>query len=157
VIAIIGCGNLNRQDDGVGPEVIRALKERGLEGPRVKLLDAGTDGMSVMFAARNCTALVVVDAARMEAEPGSIYEVPGAELERPYVPGLNLHDFRWNDALHAGRKIFREAFPRDVMVLLVGAHQFGFGIGLSDAVRSAVGNVTQRIEILIAQHLAKDR
>ncbi|TIU76370.1 MAG: hydrogenase maturation protease, partial [Mesorhizobium sp.] len=58
MIIVIGCGNLNRQDDGVGVEVIRALRQRDLEGPEVKLLDAGTDGMSVMFAARGCTTLI---------------------------------------------------------------------------------------------------
>ena len=156
MIAVIGCGNLNRQDDGFGPEVIRTLKRRGLEGPWVKLLDAGTDGMSVMFTARGCKALIVIDAARSGAEPGAVYEVPGAELERPYVPGFNLHDFRWDDALHAGRRIFREVFPKDVTVLLVEAGELGFGVGLSDAVRAAVEKVAQRVEVLVTQYLAKE-
>lgn len=151
MIAVIGCGNLVREDDGAGPEVIRALRGLGIEAPDVKLLDAGTDGMSVMFAARGCTRLVVIDAATTGAAPGAIYEVPGREVERAYSAGLNLHDFRWDAALHAGRQIFRDAFPAEVIVFLIEAEKLGFGIGLSRPVRDAVATVAGRIADLIAE------
>ncbi|PWJ93836.1 MULTISPECIES: hydrogenase maturation protease [Mesorhizobium] len=154
MIIVIGCGNLNRQDDGVGIEVIRALRHRNLEGPDVKLLDAGTDGMSVMFAARGCTSLIVVDASKTGVTPGAIHEVPGTVLERPYVPGLNLHDFRWDAALYAGRQIFREEFPTDVTVFLIEAAELGFGIGLSHDVAASAEQVSRRIEVLIGAMLA---
>ncbi|RUU10382.1 hydrogenase maturation protease [Mesorhizobium sp. M7A.T.Ca.TU.009.01.3.2] len=154
MIIVIGCGNLNRRDDGVGVEVIRALRQRNLEGPDVKLLDAGTDGMSVMFAARGCTSLIVVDASKTGVTPGAIHEVPGAVLERPYVPGLNLHDFRWEAALYAGRQIFREEFPKDVTVFLIEAAELGFGIGLSHDVAASAEQVSRRVEALISERLA---
>lgn len=154
MIAVVGCGNTNRRDDGAGPEVVRALRARGLESDRVKLLDAGADGMAVMFAARGCATLIVVDAANNGAESGAIFEVPGGEVERAYAPGLNLHDFRWDAALHAGRRIFREAFPTDVTVLLIAAQDFGFGLGLSDPVARAARQVVDRIEALVAERLA---
>jgi hydrogenase maturation protease len=150
MIAVIGCGNPAREDDGAGPEVIRVLRRLGVEAPGVKLLDAGTDGMAVMFAARGCTSLIVVDAARTGEEPGAVYEVPGSEMERAYSAGLNLHDFRWDAALHAGRKIFRDAFPADVTVFLIGAERLGYGIGLSRPVAAAVATVSARIAGLIA-------
>lgn len=155
MIIVIGCGNLNRRDDGVGVEVIRALRQRDLEGPDVKLLDAGTDGMSVMFAARGCTSLIVVDASKAGVTPGAIHEVPGTVLERPYVPGLNLHDFRWDAALYAGRQIFRDEFPKDVTVFLIEAADLGFGIGLSNDVSSSAQQVSRRVEVLISERLAK--
>lgn len=154
MIAVIGCGNLNRQDDGVGPEVIHRLRETGLASVKVKLFDAGTDGMSVMFAARGCASLIIVDAVTTGAAPGAIYEVPGAELERPHMPSLNLHDFRWDAALHAGRRIFRDAFPEDVTVFLIQAEGLDFGIGLSDAVAAAAQTVSRRIEALIDERVA---
>ena len=108
MIAVIGCGNLNRSDDGVGPEVIANLRSRGLEAYGARLFDAGTDGMAAMFAARGCCTLIIVDASRSGSDPGAIFEVPGEELEQRYQPSLNLHDFRWDHALFAGKKIFRE-------------------------------------------------
>jgi hydrogenase maturation protease len=147
MIAVIGCGNTNRSDDGAGPCVIRALRERGGLGPpdAVRLLDAGTDGIAVMFAARGCSALIVVDACRPLGEPGAIYEVPGEELERSYQPSMNLHDFRWNHALYAGRQIWRAEFPSDVTVYLVGAESLDLGLALTPAVERAATALVEKI------------
>lgn len=151
MIAVIGCGNPNRLDDGAGIEVLHRLQARGLgcDSQGVRLLAAGTDGMATMFAARGCRTLIIVDACRSGSEPGAVFEVPGDELEQRYQPSLNLHDFRWDHALFAGKKIFREEFPSDVVVLLIEVHSTGLGIGLSDPVSSAVANVTDRVEALI--------
>lgn len=156
MIAVIGCGNRNRRDDGAGPEVLRLLAERGagMHGEHVRLLDAGTDGMAVMFAARGCGTLIVVDACRSGAEPGAVFEVPGALLEQRHQGSLTLHDFRWDHALYAGRAIYREDFPSDVMVLLIEAAETGLGIGLSPAVADAVQKVAMRIGELVMKRLA---
>ena len=154
MIAVIGCGNLNRSDDGAGPEVIASLRLRGLEAYGAKLFDAGTDGMAAMFAARGCRTLIVIDASKSGSEPGAIFEVPGSELEQSYQPSLNLHDFRWDHALFAGKKIFRENFPSDVVVLLIEAQTTDFGIGLSAVVSAAVAKVADRIVGLIQERAA---
>ena len=148
MITIIGCGNANRSDDAAGIEVVRALKNHGRLAGRsdVQVLDAGTDGMAVMFAARGCRTLLVIDSARTGAEPGAIFEVPGSELERAPTGALNLHDFRWDNALFAGRKMFGDAFPTDVSVYLIEAKSIGFGLGLSPEVARAVATVTAKIE-----------
>jgi hydrogenase maturation protease len=149
MIVVIGCGNPNRSDDGVGPEVVRTLRARGIARDDVRLLDAGTDGMAVIFAARGCRTLLIIDACRSGSEPGAVFEVPGAELEQQYQPSLNLHDFRWDHALHAGRMLLREDFPTDVTVLLVEAESIDFGVGLSPAVSAAASKVVDRVEALI--------
>ena len=157
MIAVIGCGNLNRRDDGAGPEVLRALKASplGAKEPEVRLLDAGTDGMAVMFAARGCRSLIVVDACRSGSEPGAVFEVPGTELQQAYEPSLNLHDFRWDHALHAGRAIYGADFPDDVVVLLIEADNINYGLELSPQVTEAVGKVAMRIEKLVEERLSR--
>lgn len=149
MIVVIGCGNPNRSDDGVGPEVVRALRARGVASDDVRLLDAGTDGMAVVFAARGCRTLIIVDACRSGSETGAVFEVPGTDLEQQYRPSLNLHDFRWDHALHAGRMLLRDDFPTDVTVLLIEAENVDFGIGLSSAVSDAAAKVVDRVEALI--------
>jgi hydrogenase maturation protease len=155
VIAVIGCGNPNRLDDGAGIEVLQRLQARGIGGDaqRVRLLPAGTDGMATMFAARGCRSLIVVDACRSGSDPGAVFEMPGNELAQRYQPSLNLHDFRWDHALYAGRQIFRQQFPSDVVVLLIEVQTIEFGIGLSEPVSSAVAKVTDRVEGLIRSRL----
>jgi hydrogenase maturation protease len=149
MIVVVGCGNSNRSDDGVGPRIVSTLRSREVEGHGVRLIDAGTDGMATMFAARGARSLIIVDACRTQSTPGSIFEVPGNELEQGYTPALTMHDFRWDHALFVGRKIFRDAFPTDVVVLLIEAGTVEFGIGLSPAVSLAADVVTERIERLI--------
>jgi hydrogenase maturation protease len=148
-VAIVGCGNPTRGDDGVGPHVVRALAGRGVAREGVRLLDAGTDGMAVMYAARGCRSLIVVDAARSGAEPGAIFEVPGAELDDRPPPALSVHEFRWDHALYAARRIYGEEFPREVTVFLVEAKSTDFGLELSAPVAAAAAKVAERIERLL--------
>jgi hydrogenase maturation protease len=151
MIAVIGCGNPNRRDDGVGPDVIARLRARcaAAPPPDVAFLDAGTDGMSVMFAAKGCRSLILIDACRSGAAPGSIFQVPGASLAQAHDRSFSLHDFRWDHALFAGRKIFGAEFPSDVAVILVEAENTGFGIGLSLPVLTAAGRAVELVAAML--------
>ncbi len=153
-VAVIGCGNPNRSDDGVGCEVVRVLRSRAIyDEAQVHLLDAGTDGMGVMFAARGCRSLIVIDACRTGAPDGAIFEVPGAELEARHQPTLTLHDFRWDHALFAGRWMFGDSFPARVTVFLIEAATLELGIGLSPSVAQAARSVASRVDALVKAQL----
>lgn len=152
MIAVIGCGNANRTDDAAGLEVIRMLRASATicARPDVKLLDAGTDGMAVMFAARGCTSLIIIDCCTTGAEPGSTFEVPGAELASPHQPSLNLHDFRWDHAIYAGRQIYRDDFPTDVTAYLIEGESTALGCGLTVLIEGAAQKTVRMIEAKIA-------
>ena len=156
MLTIVGCGNLIRGDDGVGVVVARRLME--YVGRRkmadVGVFDAGTAGLEVMFRARGATRLVVVDASRSGSEPGAIYRVPGEELARDYAPTFSLHDFRWDHALHAGRKIYGANFPTDITVFLIEVQKMDLGCELSEPVRHAADRVISDIEVMIESHVA---
>ncbi len=154
MLTVIGCGNLNRSDDGVGVIVAQELMQRNLASPRedVCIFDAGTDGMGVMFQARGCESLIIIDASNSGSEAGAIFEVPGVELEGKPPDSFNLHDFRWDHALYAGRQIFKDDFPKQVSVYLIEGQSFDLGLELSPAVQSAVSEVVSKIEARIADY-----
>jgi hydrogenase maturation protease len=156
VIAVIGCGNPNRCDDGVGGEVLRLLASRSLADDRshVKLLDAGTTGIAVLFAARGCRRLIVVDACRTGADPGAIFEVPGEELDDGDGPPLATHEFRWAHAIAAGRRVFRDDFPAEVTVFLIEAESVDYGVGLGPRAAAAAAQVADRIAALLTAYPA---
>ncbi len=156
MLAVIGCGNTNREDDGVGVVVAQRLADRLRQHPvpGVRAFDCCTGGMEVMFAARGADALVVVDACRSGGEPGATFEVPGALLESLPEPSFSLHDFRWQHALAAGRKIFRDDFPSEVRVRLVEVERTGFGLELSDPVRAAAERLHEELLALVAERTA---
>jgi hydrogenase maturation protease len=138
----------NRSDDGVGVVVAQTLLTRLKANPRpyVRVFDAGTGGIEVMFQARGCRKLIIIDASRTGAEPGALFRVPGSELTTQHEPTYSLHDFRWDHALAAGRKIFPDQFPRDVTVYLIEAASLDLGLELSAPVRAAAERVLSDLQ-----------
>ncbi|BBP04275.1 hypothetical protein TPL01_20330 [Sulfuriferula plumbiphila] len=157
MLTIIGCGNLNRSDDGVGVIVARRLMDwinaRGISD--VPVFDAGTAGMDVMFRARGAKKLILIDACRSGSEAGAVFQVPGAELAQGHDPGYSLHDFRWDHALYAGRRIFGADFPTDVTVFLIEAAELGLGLELSEPVQRAADQVVDDIKAIIERHAVR--
>lgn len=157
MLVVIGCGNTNRRDDGVGVVVAQRLLAAGLRHTgRVEIFDAGTSGMDIMFKARGADKLVIVDACASGSEPGAVFEVPGSDLANRPAPSYTLHDFRWDHALYAGRQIFSDDFPCDVRVFLVEAADLGFGLDLSPPVARAAAIVEERIAALISAYVATE-
>jgi hydrogenase maturation protease len=158
MLAIIGCGNPNRQDDGFGSAVIARLKklDEQKHWAGVTLLDAGCDGAAVMYAARGASALIVVDANKSGSEPGAIYKVPANELAHAYETGFCVHDFRWDHALHVARNLDKADFPDDVLVLLVEEDKFGPGLELTPCVAAALEPVVARIVARIEASCASE-
>jgi hydrogenase maturation protease len=154
VLTIIGCGNSNRTDDGAGVAVAQALQELLRASPRtdVKVFDAGTGGIDVMFQARGSQRLIIIDASKTGSEPGTIYEVPGEELIADREASYSLHDFRWDHALYAGRRIFKDDFPTDVTVYLIESQSLELGLELSDVVSDAVTTLVSRLSQTIDEY-----
>ena len=128
MVVIIGCGNLNRKDDGVGIVVAQRLQSHFRENPipEVRVYDAGTGGMEIMFQARHASSLILIDASVSGTEPGTIFKLPGSEVANRPPPSYSLHSFRWDHALYAGQKIFGDSFPDEVTVYLVEGRQKGY-------------------------------
>ncbi|MBW0116775.1 hydrogenase maturation protease [Pseudonocardia sp. KRD-169] len=143
---MVGCGNLLRGDDGVGPILVRHLWERGVpDGAR--LVDGGTAGMDVAFQMRGAGRVVIVDASATGAEPGTLYRVPGAELETlPPLSGLHTHSFRWDHAIAFARWALAEACPDDITVFLVEAASVEMGADLTEPVVAGMEQVIALIE-----------
>jgi hydrogenase maturation protease len=145
MLTIIGCGNPNRSDDGAGVVVVQRLLAELADEPAqaVRIFDAGTNGMEVMFKARGSSELVLVDASTSDAEAGSICELPGERLENVPDPGHGSHGFRWDHALYAGKRIYGREFPERVTVYLIESQSLELGVGLSAPVERAVKQVVE--------------
>ncbi|ACK70251.1 hydrogenase maturation protease [Gloeothece citriformis PCC 7424] len=151
MLTIIGCGNLNRSDDAVGVIIVQRLQQFLKENSyqNIRAYDCGTGGMEVMFQARGSTELIIVDACSTGSEPGAIFKVPGSELEALPEPSYSLHDFRWDHALGAGRKIFKDDFPQTVTVFLIEAECLDLGLELSPKVKRAAEEVLGMLQDII--------
>ena len=151
MLCVIGCGNSTRTDDGVGVYVAQTLRKALQCNPRsdVRVFDAGTGGMDVMFQARAARRLIIIDAAVSGSPAGAIFRVPGEALASEPEAGYSLHDFRWQHALTAGRKIFAADFPSEVTVYLIEAASLAFGLELSAPVLASANRVVEEVQAII--------
>jgi hydrogenase maturation protease len=142
---VIGCGNLLRGDDAVGPVLVRRLLDRGLpDGTEVA--DGGTSGMDVAFRMRGAGRVIIVDAATTGGTPGALYRLLGSDVEQlPDLSTLNLHSFRWDHALAFARWLLKDEYPSDVVVYLIEAESLEFGAPLSDSVAAAMDRLVDRL------------
>ncbi len=137
-VLVIGCGNLLRGDDAAGPMLVRRMWDRGLPDG-VRCVDGGTGGMDVVFQMRGVRQVILVDACSSGSEPGTLFEVPGHEVENiAPLTGINLHAFRWDHAIAFGRWLLKDDYPENVTAYLIEGERYEIGEGLSPAVDKAV-------------------
>ncbi len=158
-ILVVGVGNPDRGDDGVGPMVARRLRECAL--PEAVIMERSGDALALMEDWAGHEAVVLVDAA---AAPGGVPgrgTVPGRVhrvdlLEDALPPGLSLsstHALGVAEAVGLARALGR--LPGSLIAYAVEGETFAPGAGLSPAVAAAVDEVIARVADEISL-LAKD-
>lgn len=95
---VIGIGNNLMGDDGAGIHAIERLRGRALPD-HVELIDGGTLSFTLLEQVENADFLVIVDAAELDAEPGTVQVFMNDEMDeflatsrRPSVHEVNLLD-----------------------------------------------------------------
>ena len=89
---VLGIGNVLLGDDGVGVRVVTELArlvEAGLVTlpTDARLVDGGTLGRDLLPLVADASALVVVDAAELQAPPGRVRVLRNEEIGRGRGPG----------------------------------------------------------------------
>ena len=71
-LIILGVGNELKSDDGIGPFVIKRLKEEGIENDNLLFIDAETvpENFTGKIRKEEPTHLIIVDACLMDSQPG---------------------------------------------------------------------------------------
>lgn len=142
---VIGCGNLLRGDDAVGPILIRKLWQMGLP-ENIYCADGGTAGMDVAFQMRGMDKVILIDACKTGTEAGAVFCVPGEELENlPPLTDIHTHNFRWDNALAFGRWLLKEDYPKNITVYLIEAEQTDYCVELSPLVKNAMEKLAVRL------------
>ena len=147
---VIGCGNTLVGDDGAGPAAVAALAARRLP-PDVRLLDAGTAGIDAALVMAGAERVILVDACRSGATPGTLVEWDDFDPAGfPPPAGIDLHGCRWDQALALARLSWGTRAPERIDVILVEGAGFVPGDGLSEPVRRGVDRAVARILALLA-------
>jgi hydrogenase maturation protease len=87
---IIGIGNTLMGDDGAGPQVISILSKN--QELNADLLCLDTPGFSLLTYIIERQKVIVVDAAQIDAPPGTVLRITRDQILEKKSSGLSLHD-----------------------------------------------------------------
>lgn len=139
---VIGAGNPLRGDDGAGPAVACAVAARAASAARILL--ASGEGAALMKAWEGAERVILIDAARSGAGPGTIHCF---EAHREPVPAQFLscstHAFSVAEAIEMARAL--GLLPARLTVYGIEGANFEFGEGLTPEVARAAREVEARI------------
>jgi len=148
-ILILGIGNLLLGDEGVGVRVVEALEQRFILSPPVEILDGGTSGMALMEIMAGRDALIVADAVRTGATPGSVTVLRDAEVPALFSRKISPHQLGLSDVLTALH--LTDEFPRQLTLVGIEPASLAPGIGLSATVIAAIEPALAHILALLAE------
>jgi len=137
---VIGLGNPCRGDDAVGLLLARRLKLTGLAGWAVVEIEA--DGTALLELWRGAAAVIVIDAGRSGAPPGTIHRLDARTQPIPRQLTLSSsHAVGLAEAIGLAR-VWNELPPK-LLVFAVEGCNFAAGAPLSPAVEAAVDRVLE--------------
>lgn len=116
---ILGVGNSLRADDGLGVHIVERLRARfGGRDDAPVMLDAGTLGLSLLPEIEDTDGLIVVDAAEIGADPGSVRAYEDVEMDRR-LSGIQrtVHEIAMADLLAAAQLTGRAPVRRALVAV----------------------------------------
>ncbi|MFN3231341.1 MAG: hydrogenase maturation protease [Alphaproteobacteria bacterium] len=139
---IVGVGNPDRGDDGVGPAVAASL--RGRLSDTVQIRAHGGEMTTLLDDLERAEAVILVDAAASGSAPGGIHRFTAHDAPLPEtVFAVSTHGFGVSQAIEMARAL--GTLPAVCVVYAVEGQQFETGCGLSAPVAAAVPEVSERI------------
>lgn len=157
-ILIAGVGNVLRQDDGFGVEVVLRLLEQGPLPEGVKAMETGIGGIHIVQELMDgYDALLLIDAVSRGGAPGQLYlleadveDIRTRSLDEQHDFLADMHYSNPTRALMLAKAL--NVLPSQVYILgcETAAHD-DFALGLSPAVLDAVPPALDRIDAWVAQ------
>jgi len=138
VLRVIGVGNVERGDDGVGRIVARLVGERAAG---VRVVEVAGEAGALIEAMRGAERVWLIDAACSGAAVGTIHRIDCADgLVVPEGP-VSSHGFGVAEAIGLARAL--GTLPAQCVVYAIEGARFDVGDGFSREVQEAAEAVAQ--------------
>jgi hydrogenase maturation protease len=141
-ILVIGIGNAYRSDDAAGLIAARRVNEQASE--HCSVIEHSGEGAALMELWKDADPVIVIDAVRSGAAPGTVSRFDAALNPLP-VSGFrdSTHAFSLAEAVELSRAL--KQLPRQLIVFGVEAQSFEAGTNLSPAIEFAMPSVVERV------------
>lgn len=142
-LLVLGLGNVLLEDDGVGSAAVTLLRDRYDAPDGVRVFDGGTLGLSLLPYLDQADALILVDAVRTDAAPGSFVRLDGDDVPSAVATRLSPHQVGVADLLDGARWLDR--YPTRVVLLGLVPESMELAIGLTPAVAAGLADLVVRV------------
>jgi coenzyme F420 hydrogenase subunit delta len=147
-VLIFGCGNILWGDDGFGPAVIQALKERYHLPADVLAMDVGTSIRDILFdltlSDKKPQKIFIIDAVEYpDRKPGEVFEIPVEGIPAKKTSDFSLHQFPTVNMLHELKQ--HSQIDIKILVAQVDAIPEEVKPGLSPVMARAIDTACQRL------------
>jgi hydrogenase maturation protease len=130
-ILILGLGNILLRDEGVGVHAVNTLAQRFRLAEGIEVLDGGTSGMDLLDTIAGREWLIVCDAIKREAAPGSVVRIDGDDVPAFFATRISPHQLGLSDVL-ANLDLMGER-PERVTIIGIVPEDLSLGTELSAA------------------------
>ena len=145
---VLGIGNTLLSDEGLGVHLLNYLRIHYPDVPGVTYLDGGTLSFTLAADVEDCDNLVVLDAAQLDAEPGTVRLLVGADMDAFIGHGKrSVHEVGLADLMTIAMLLNR--LPANRALLGIQPAELGWGETTSEAVSAVIPEAASRVVALL--------
>jgi hydrogenase maturation protease len=145
---VIGLGNRLMSDDAIGLLALERLETLNFDPP-VGFVYGDTWGLALLPEIEGSDTVLLLDAIRANASPGTVHILPGGAIEEVLSPKISPHQIDVRELLALAR--LRDHFPRRLAAIGVEPAAVELNTELSPAVRASLAAmVTAAVDQLAA-------
>lgn len=147
-VLVLGIGNAVMSDDAFGVRVVAELQRRFSFPPELEIVDGGTLGLDLLPRLEGVEQLLIIDALNMDAAPGTVFRLAGAEVPRAFAGKLSVHQMGVQDLLAVAE--LQGHLPAELVVWGVQSGSIEMSLELTPAVAAAVAPVVEAVAVELA-------
>lgn len=140
---LLGIGNILLGDEGIGVRAVEAFARRYAIPDGVEVVDGGTTGMGLLDLIARRERVIIVDAVKMDAAPGTIVRLAGEQVPPGLRQRISPHALGIGDVL-AVLTVIDEA-PGELTVIGIEPADLDFGVGLSPDIEARLDDLVDAI------------
>lgn len=150
-VLVIGIGPVLRGDDSAGPlAVARWRKREGVTNrPSTEVICLEAPGIGLLDAMDGVRKVVLVDAVRSGAPPGSLHRVSAEALQAFTSDTRSAHGWGVGETLALARLACPERLPEDLNIIGIEIKSVGLGQELTPEVAASLDAAADLIEGLV--------
>ena len=142
-LKVIAIGNDLYGDDGVGNAVLNVL-EQIPEMKDVELIDGATDALGLIDHFSGADHVVIVDAAQMGENPGTVKIFSKEEVElKIEMDNLSVHGISLAETFNIAQMV--DSLPEKITIIGIEPKNIGISQKLSDVVTQSIPEVVSNI------------